>query len=101
MAGRSGAKTERSIALTMKDNARTRNPTATTSPGTGALARFDLPPAGPAFVGIALVGTESVDNESVGTLPGAVGAGLDMIVSCLKKAAVDLPQQSGMRKGLA
>jgi hypothetical protein len=52
-------------------------------------------------VGTALVGTESAGNESVGTLPGAVGAGLDMIVSCLKKAAVDLPQQSGMRKGLA
>src|SRR6266540_696121 len=65
--GRSGAKIWRSAALIMKDTARTRNPTATTSAGTLGSARCALPPAAPTSAGTGLIGTASTGTTSMGT----------------------------------
>src|SRR6266511_622918 len=106
--GRSGAQIWRSAALIMKDTARTRNPTATTSAGTLGSARCALPPAAPTSAGTGLIGTAStgttsmgtatmgivylsvgtvyVSVDTAGTVRARVGVGSDIIRLLLKKA---------------
>src|SRR6266542_31505 len=112
--GRSGAKIWRSAALIMKDTARTRNPTATTSAGTLGSARCALPPAAPTSAGTGLIGTAStgttsmgtatmgivylsvgtvyVSVDTAGTVRARVGVGSDIIRLLLKKAVFGLRQ---------